>query len=141
MNEQMRLLQGSWGEIITLSIIYRSLKDGRNDVSSSSFSEEAKNTVSSQNGVKEQQSSVNSVQVKLEITREVTFDFCLANALHDPQYMSILIRLRHRFRKHSKASSQEPELLLNGIKMGSIRPRKTTLYKPMSLTQDQSKIQ
>ena len=75
MNEQMRLLQGSWGEIITLSIIYRSLKDGRNDVSSSSFSEEAKNTVSSQNGVNEQQSSFNSVQVKLEITKEVSFDF------------------------------------------------------------------
>ena len=73
MNEQMRLLQGSWGEIITLSIIYRSLNDGRNDVSSSSFSEEAKNTVSSQNGVKEQQSSFNSVQVKLEIIREVSF--------------------------------------------------------------------
>ena len=71
MNEQMRLLQGSWGEIITLSIIYRSLKDGQNDVSSSSFSEDAKKTVSSQNGVKEQQSSVNSVQVKLEITSSI----------------------------------------------------------------------
>ena len=74
MNEQMRLLQGSWGEIITLSIIYRSLNDGRNDVSSSSFSEEDKNTVSSQNGVKEHRSSFNSVQVELEITREVSCD-------------------------------------------------------------------
>ena len=63
-NEQMRLLQGSWGEIITLSIIYRSLKDGRNDVASNSLSETDKNTVSSQNGVKEQQSSFDSVQVK-----------------------------------------------------------------------------
>ena len=74
MNEQMRLLQGSWGEIITLSIIYRSLKDGRNDVLSSSFSEEDKNTVSSQNGVKEHRSSFNSVQVELEITRKVSYD-------------------------------------------------------------------
>ena len=137
MNEQMRLLQGSWGEIITLSIIYRSLKDGRNDVSSNSFSEEAKNTVSSQNGIKERQSSFNPVQVKLKITREVSFDY----SSYDPQYMSIHTRLRHLFRKHSKASSQEPELLLNGIKMGSIRPRKTTLYKPMSLTPERSKIQ
>ena len=70
-NEQMRLLQGSWGEIITLSIIYRSLKDGRNDVASNSLSETDKDTVSSQNGVKEQQSSVKSVQVKLEITRSI----------------------------------------------------------------------
>ena len=74
MNEQMRLLQGSWGEIITLSIIYRSLKDGRNDVLSSSFSEEDKNTVSSQNGVKEHRSSFNSAQVELEITRKVSYD-------------------------------------------------------------------
>ena len=140
MNEQMRLLQGSWGEIITLSIIYRSLKDGRNDVSSNSFSEEAKNTVSSQNGIKERQSSFNPVQVKLKITREVSL-FDPANSSYDPQYMSIHTRLRHLFRKHSKASSQEPELLLNGIKMGSIRPRKTTLYKPMSLTPERSKIQ
>ena len=70
-NEQMRLLQGSWGEIITLSIIYRSLKDGRNDVASNSLSETDKDTVSSQNGVKEQQPSVKSVQVKLEITRSI----------------------------------------------------------------------
>ena len=144
MNEQMRLLQGSWGEIITLSIIYRSLKDGRNDVSSSSFSEEAKNTVSSKNVVKEQQSSFNSIQVKLKITGEVSFDYTLfspANSSYDPQYMSIHTRLRHLFRKHSKASSQEPELFLNGIKMGSIRPHKNRRYKLMSLTQEQSKMQ
>ena len=73
-NEQMRLLQGSWGEIITLSIIYRSLKDGRNDVASNSMSETDKNTVSSQNGVKELRSSFNSVQVELEITRKVSYD-------------------------------------------------------------------
>ena len=62
LNEQMRLLQGSWGEILSLSLVYRTLESG-NTHSSSDYNKE---TGSSNKVVKMSSSIRNSCQVDNE---------------------------------------------------------------------------
>ena len=62
----MRLLQGSWGEILSLTLVYRTLESGNTQTGKSSSSDYNKETGSSNKVVKMSSSSRNSCQVDNE---------------------------------------------------------------------------
>ena len=66
LNEQMRLLQGSWGEILSLTLVYRTLESGYTQTGKSASSDYNKETHSSNKVVKMSSSSRNSCQVDKE---------------------------------------------------------------------------
>ena len=66
LNDQMRLLQGSWGEILSLTLVYRTLESSSIQTGKSASPDYNKETHSSNKLVKMTSSSRNSCQVDNE---------------------------------------------------------------------------